>query len=163
MPSLARRTIARRARRVALGHQPLNLVPLVDILTSIVFFSLLTYGGARALAALTRFDLQSMSAAAGARGGGSPVTLGLTLSVDRTGVRVARARDAAERRFEGLGDASLRGIRGAVAELGRGVPADAAIGVVPADDVSYEDLIRVLDQVRAAGRDRIALGLRKRT
>jgi biopolymer transport protein ExbD len=34
---------------------------------------------------------------------------------------------------------------------------------VPADDVSYEDLIRVLDQVRAAGRDRIALGLRKRT
>ena len=34
----------------------LNLVPLVDILTSVVFFSLLTYQGA-ALAALTSYDL----------------------------------------------------------------------------------------------------------
>ena len=34
----------------------INLIPLVDILTSIVFFSLLTYTGA-ALAALTSFDL----------------------------------------------------------------------------------------------------------
>ena len=36
------------------GH--LNLVPLIDILTSVVFFSLLTYQGA-ALAALTSYDL----------------------------------------------------------------------------------------------------------
>ena len=34
----------------------INLVPLVDILTSIVFFSLLTYQGAT-MAALTSFDL----------------------------------------------------------------------------------------------------------
>jgi hypothetical protein len=37
-------------------HGSLNLIPLVDILTSIVFFSLLTYTGA-ALMALTSFDL----------------------------------------------------------------------------------------------------------
>jgi hypothetical protein len=38
------------------AHGSINLIPLVDILTSIVFFSLLTYTGA-ALAALTSFDL----------------------------------------------------------------------------------------------------------
>src|SRR5689334_20167083 len=47
----------RRAERGPLtAHGGLNLVPLVDILTSIVFFSLATYTGA-ALAALTAFDL----------------------------------------------------------------------------------------------------------
>jgi hypothetical protein len=51
------RSKQRRAERASLtdaGH--LNLVPLVDILTSVVFFSLLTYQGA-ALAALTSYDL----------------------------------------------------------------------------------------------------------
>jgi biopolymer transport protein ExbD len=34
--------------------------------------------------------------------------------------------------------------------------------VIPADDLSYDDLIRVLDQVRQAGHPRIALGVRPR-
>ena len=54
------RTRLRRAERGTGmgGHEGghLNLVPLVDILTSIVFFSLLTYTGT-AMAALTSFDL----------------------------------------------------------------------------------------------------------
>ena len=46
----------RRRERKALSDDSINLVPLVDSLTSIVFFSLLTYAGS-ALAALTSFDL----------------------------------------------------------------------------------------------------------
>ena len=47
----------RRAERAPLtAHGGLNLVPLVDVLTSIVFFSLATYTGV-ALAAMTAFDL----------------------------------------------------------------------------------------------------------
>src|ERR1035438_4148720 len=51
-----RTRLRRQERKSAVGHGGLNLVPLVDILTSIVFFSLLTYAGT-ALAALTSFDL----------------------------------------------------------------------------------------------------------
>src|SRR5579871_5605862 len=51
-----RTRLRRQERKAAVGHGGLNLVPLVDILTSIVFFSLLTYAGS-ALAALTSFDL----------------------------------------------------------------------------------------------------------
>src|SRR5271170_5749941 len=40
----------------SLGHGGINLVPLIDILTSIVFFSLLTYQGAL-MANLTTYDL----------------------------------------------------------------------------------------------------------
>ena len=55
MASLFRRSNQRRAERAPVtAHGSINLVPLVDILTSIVFFSLLTYQGA-AMTALTSF------------------------------------------------------------------------------------------------------------
>ena len=48
---------ARQQEREPLtAHGRINLVPLVDILTSIVFFSLLTYTGA-VMTNLTAFDL----------------------------------------------------------------------------------------------------------
>src|SRR5688500_17063616 len=57
MSSLFHRSKQRRAERDPMTRGGnINLIPLVDILTSIVFFSLLTYTGA-ALAALTAFDL----------------------------------------------------------------------------------------------------------
>ena len=53
MASIYLRSKQRRIERASLTDAGnLNLVPLVDILTSVVFFSLLTYQGA-ALAALT--------------------------------------------------------------------------------------------------------------
>src|SRR5436190_19578026 len=45
-----------REREPLTAHGRINLVPLVDILTSIVFFSLLTYTGA-VMSNLTAFDL----------------------------------------------------------------------------------------------------------
>lgn len=57
MASLFHRSKLRRAERAsATWSGNINLVPLVDTLTSIVFFSLLTYQGAT-LMSLTSFDL----------------------------------------------------------------------------------------------------------
>src|SRR5687768_823634 len=57
MASLFHRSRQRRAERAPLtAGGNLNLVPLIDVLTSIVFFSLLTYTGA-AMAMLTAYDL----------------------------------------------------------------------------------------------------------
>ena len=51
------RAKVRRAERASssLGHGGINLVPLIDVLTSIVFFSLASYQGL--LTELTSFDL----------------------------------------------------------------------------------------------------------
>ena len=57
MASLFHKSKTRRKETAALtAHGSINLVPLVDILTSIVFFSLLTLQNAET-AALTSFDL----------------------------------------------------------------------------------------------------------
>src|SRR5205823_4060654 len=57
MASRFHRLRARQAEREPLtAHGRINLVPLVDILTAIVFFSLLTYTGA-VMTNLTAFDL----------------------------------------------------------------------------------------------------------
>jgi biopolymer transport protein ExbD len=142
----------------------LNLVPLVDVLTSIVFFGLLTYTGVRALTTLTAFDL-AMAPAIGpdaAEGGLHPAPPSLILRVDRAGVSIARTGESAERRFEGFSDETLRLINRAIVEYGRQLAPDASVSVIPADDLIYSDLIRVLDEVRSAGQSRIALGTRPR-
>jgi biopolymer transport protein ExbD len=165
MKSLIRRHLTRRARRQAsIGTESLNLVPLVDVLTSIVFFGLLTYTGVKALATLTAFDLVTPAAIeSGARGATPPSARPLlTLHVDRGGVSVVRVGEDTERRFEGLSDEALRRLNAAVVEYGRGMPADASVSIIPADDLSYTDLVRVLDEVRSAGQPRIALGIRPR-
>ena len=161
MSSFIRRQIARR-RPTGSGSGSLNLVPLIDVLTSIVFFGLLTYAGSRS-ATLTAFDLAVAPASGGVAGGSgvaSPVEL--TLRVDRRGVSLMRAEGGGERRFEGFSDETLARLNRAVAEYGRGTSAASNVSVIPADDLSYDDLIRVLDQVRMAGQSRIALGIRPR-
>ena len=75
---------------------------------------------------------------------------------------IGRAGESGERRFEGFSDETLRRINATVVEYGRGLPSDASVSVIPADDLIYDDLIRVLDEIRAAGQPRIALGLRPR-
>jgi len=49
-----------------------------------------------------------------------------------------------------------------LSEHARGLPADAGVSIIPADDLLYSDLIKVLDEVRAAGLKQIALGTRPR-
>ena len=158
----------RRARRVhrpsGSGHVSLNLVPLVDVLTSIVFFGLLTYTGVRALATLTAYDLAMAPSADANDGRSATVSTApwLTLRVDRKGVSLASPGASVVHRFDGLTPETLRRVNRAVGELGRGLPPDAGVSVIPADDLPYDDLIRLLDEVRAAGQSRIALGAQPR-
>ena len=82
---------ARACRAHAVAHEGLNLVPLIDILTSIVFFSLVTIGGARAAAALTSIDvgLPPTAAMPGAAGGATAAP-SLTVRVGAYYLRVSR-------------------------------------------------------------------------
>src|SRR5687767_9077621 len=83
MASLAHRSKQRRAERAPLtAHGSINLVPLVDILTAIVFFSLLTYTGA-VMAQLTAYDLMLPPVVVTAEGASKndPPPLSLLLAV----------------------------------------------------------------------------------
>src|SRR3954467_14286070 len=93
MASLAHRSKRRRAERAPItAHGSINLVPLVDILTSIVFFSLLTYSG-EAMAALTAHDLSPpqpvvTGPAAAGRADKPPLNLLLAVRIENGQLRV---------------------------------------------------------------------------
>src|SRR5215467_5763887 len=93
MPSRFHKLRARKQEREPLtAHGRINLVPLVDILTSIVFFSLLTYTGA-VMTNLTAFDLALppvVVTAPGTTSGAQPdtTTLILAVGIRQGGLRV---------------------------------------------------------------------------
>src|SRR3954463_14448449 len=101
----------RAEREQAGGHGHINLVPLVDVLTSIVFFSLLTYTGAT-MAALTAYDLTlppTVITAEQAKTAGADPQLNLLLAVriENGGVQVEHSGDnqGFHQRISGLNDA----------------------------------------------------------
>src|SRR4051812_36678699 len=104
----------RRAEREnAGGHGTINLVPLVDVLTSIVFFSLLTYTGAT-MAALTAYDLTlppTVITAEQAKVGAAKPDLNLLLAVriENGGMQVEHSGDNGgfRQRISGMSDQSL--------------------------------------------------------
>src|SRR5919199_1098150 len=108
----------RRAERAHVGTEGgrLNLVPLVDILTSIVFFSLLTYTGA-ALAAMTAFNLSLppvvVTAPEARTAAPDRENLNLLLAVKITGggVRIEHSDGSFRRDIAGLDSTSLSQLR----------------------------------------------------
>ena len=167
MPSRFHRTRQRRAERAAgESSERLNLVPLVDILTSIVFYALLaatTAGGT-----LLAFDLSpSVAALAGAGAGAAaeapPPPITVMVRHDRTVIR--RGTDGAEivlAQPAGLDRAALDQLGTALNGLRRG-PGAVAVGtpavVVPGDDVSYERVVGVLERLRQAEFRQVSLGM----
>jgi biopolymer transport protein ExbD len=160
----------RRSERAPLtAHGGLNLVPLVDILTSIVFFSLATYTGV-ALAAMTAFDLSlppTVVTAQDPRVGAKPPELSLLLAVriNTDGIRVEHSgnNQAFRKDIPGLGQASLNQLRDVLTGIRRSFPDNKDILVVPDDAVSYDDIVKVLEQARIATFTNIALGNRARS
>jgi biopolymer transport protein ExbD len=160
----------RRSERAPLtAHGGLNLVPLVDILTSIVFFSLATYTGV-ALAAMTAFDLSlpptvvtGVPPAAGAKP--PELTLLLAVRVNTDGLRVEHSGNNQPFRKDiaGLGPNSLAQLRETLSGIRRSFPDNQDILVVPDDAVSYDDVVKVLEQARVANFTNIALGNRARS
>lgn len=160
----------RRAERAPLtAHGGLNLVPLVDILTSIVFFSLATYTGV-ALAAMTAFDLSlppTVITAPQPTSGAKPpeLTLLLAVRINTNGIRVEHSgnNQAFRKDIAGLGDASLSELRTVLTGIRRSFPDNQDVLVVPDDAVSYDDVVKVLEQARLSNFSNIALGNRSRS
>ena len=159
----------RRSERAPLtAHGGLNLVPLVDILTSIVFFSLATYTGV-ALAAMTAFDLSLpptvITAPQAKTSGKDPeLTLLLAVRINTDGIRVEHSGNNASFRKDipGLGQSSLNQLHDVLVGIRRSYPDNKDVLVVPDDAVSYDDIVKVLEQARIADFSNIALGNRAR-
>ena len=170
MASVYLRSKQRRAERASLTDAGnLNLVPLVDILTSVVFFSLLTYQGA-ALAALTSYDLSlppvviTADQASSAAQQREALNLLLAVRVDRQKLLVEHSGQGGFRKeIAGVQGAALDTLQSVMTEIRRRYPQNADVLVVPADDVAYDDLIHVLERLRVASYSGISLGNRTRS
>ncbi len=162
------RTRIRRAARKAASGEQINLVPLVDILTSIVFFSLLTYAGS-ALAALTSFDLtlppaivEKPEQVAKLR---EKDALNLLLAVRVYDDHLEVEHSAAggfHRRIEGIAGASLDTLESQMATIREQYPQNKDVLVVPADGISYDAIVAILERLKRARFSAIALGTRAR-
>ena len=169
MASVYLRSKQRRIERRSLTDAGnLNLVPLVDILTSVVFFGLLTYQGA-ALAALTTFDLSlppvviTAQQAATSAPQRDALNLLLAVRLDRDKMLVEHTGEGGFRKeIAGVQGASLDTLQAVMSEIRQQYPQNADVLVVPADDVAYDDLIHVLERLRVAAYSGISLGNRTR-
>ena len=158
----------RRAERAPLtANGNINLVPLVDILTSIVFFSLATYTGA-ALAAITSFDLAlppTVVTATQPQNAAEDKGLNLLLAVKIQGDRIRIEHSGGGGFVEeipGLGPTSLEKLVSTLDRIRRVYPDNKDVLVVPNDDVSYDNIIKVLEAARLANFSNISIGSRSR-
>lgn len=162
------RTRVRRAARKAATGEHINLVPLVDILTSIVFFSLLTYAGS-ALAALTSFDLTLPPTVVEKPDDIAKLqekdVLNLLLAVrvydDHLEIEHS-AEGGYHRKIEGITGASLDTLETEMAAIRQKYPQNKDVLVVPADGISYDAIVGILERLKRARYSAIALGTRAR-
>ncbi len=149
------------------GH--LNLVPLVDILTSIVFFSLLTYTGT-ALAALTSFDLvlppvvvTSPDQVKQLKSEKDVLNLLLAVRVANDHLEIEHSAEGGfHTRIDSLNGRALDSLQALMTELRSRYPQNRDVVVIPSDDVSYDDIVRVLERLKKARFSGIALGTKSR-
>jgi len=159
----------RRAERATstLGHGGINLVPLIDVLTSIVFFSLVSYQGL--LAELTSFDLalppMIITAEQPVPSASEKDQLNLLLAVrvqtDRMLIEHS-AEGGYHREILGLGATSLDTLQSVMQDIHQQYPQNNDVLVIPADDVSYDDVVHVLERLKIAQYPNVALGTRSR-
>lgn len=159
---IARSRYARR-REFTRTHGALNLIPLVDILTAIVFFSLL--GAVSLRSALASIDLVAPPAVAeaGEAGGASSPHPDLVIRVDRNQFVVRQGdRETVVARAHARDEASFAQLRQSLMRIAGVLGRPAVVTVVPSDDVSYDDVVRVLENVQRVKPAAVALGARAR-
>ncbi len=168
MASLFHRSRQRRAERAPLTSSGnINLVPLIDVLTSIVFFSLLTYTGA-VMAMLTSYDLSlppTVITAEQAANSGQQPTLALLLAVKILdgNLRVEHSEKNGFRQdIRGTDPAALDQLQAVMTQIRKEYPQNSDVLVVPSDEVSYDTVIQVLERLRLAQFAGISLGARAR-
>jgi biopolymer transport protein ExbD len=168
MASRFHKSRQRRAERAPLvGGGNINLVPLVDILTSIVFFSLLTYTGA-AMAMLTAFDLSLAPVvvtgqAASQKAEEPKLNLLVAVKIHDDSLRVEHSGEGGfTEELGSISDQSLEQLQTLMAQIRKQYPDNSDVFVVPDDGTSYDNIIKVLDRLRLAQFDNISLGSRAR-
>jgi biopolymer transport protein ExbD len=160
----------RRVERAtsSLGHGGINLVPLIDVLTSIVFFSLVSYQGL--LAELTSFDLSlppmiiTAEQPPPSKADNEQLNLLLAVRVQTDKMLVEHSAEGGfHREIAGLGPTSLDSLQTVMQEIHRQYPQNNDVLVIPADDVSYDDVVHVLERLKLAAYPNVALGTRARS
>jgi biopolymer transport protein ExbD len=155
-------------RRAAHGHGNINLIPLVDILTSIVFFSLLTYTGAT-MANLTSYELTLPPVVVTAT---DPTTatpepeltllLAVRIKEDQT-LQVEHSEENGFKRvIRGYRGASLDSLEALMGEIKTKYPQNSDVSVIPDDAIQYDDVIKVLEVMKKQKYTGIALASRAR-
>ncbi|GAC1659783.1 MAG: hypothetical protein NVS4B13_05710 [Candidatus Elarobacter sp.] len=163
MASRFHKSRQRRVEREPLtAHGNINLIPLVDILTSIVFFSLLTYTGA-VMTQMTAFDLKLppvMVTGAGAttRADSPEPDLTLAIRVTPTGVQVEHNEGAFKQAIAGLNPQALDQLQTLLTQIKQQYPTNNKVSIVPDDNVQYDDIVHVLERVKSAQLNEISLG-----
>ena len=156
MASVFHRAKQRRAERApVLAHGNINLVPLVDILTSIVFFSLLTYQGAT-MAALTSFDLalppvvvNTPEQLSRIKSEKDVLNLLLAVRVDNDKLTVEHSEEGGFHQvIQGLNAQSLDQLQTLMSGIRTKYPQNADVTVIPADEVSYANIVHVLERLK---------------
>lgn len=159
-------------RQAAHGHGNINLIPLVDILTSIVFFSLLTYTGAT-MANLTAYELALPPVVVTGDAATTPAplpeeTLRLLLAVriKETGGGVLRVEHSEENGFKqeiaGFRGASLDEFETLMSQIKQKYPQNSDVSVIPDDGIQYDDVVHVLERLKKLQFTGIALASRAR-
>ena len=151
----------------SLGHGGINLVPLIDVLTSIVFFSLASYQGL--LAELTSFDLALPPMIVTAEQSQAPapenkelnLLLAVRVQTDRMLIEHS-AEGGFRREILGLGPQSLDTLQALMTSIHEQYPQNNDVLVIPADAVSYDDVVHVLERLKIARFPNVALGTRAR-
>lgn len=165
-----RTRLRRQERQEAIGHGGINLVPLVDILTSIVFFSLLTYAGT-ALAALTSFDLtlpptviEKPEDAAKIKNEKDVLNLLLTVRIGDDGLLIEHSADGGfKKRIDGVDSLNLDRFQTEMVAIREKYPQNRDVLVLPTDGMNYDLIVHVLERLKRAKFSGIALGTRARS
>lgn len=133
----------------------INLVPLVDILTAIVFFSLLTYQGAT-MAALTAFDLtlppvvvNTPEELSRIKSEKDVLNLLLAVRVDNDKLTIEHSEEGGFHQvIQGLDKPSLDQLEALMSSIRNKYPQNADVTVIPADEVSYANVVHVLERLK---------------
>ena len=149
-----------------LSGELINLIPLVDVLVSILFFSLLTYTGAVGI--LTAFDLRMppvvVSSPQEAPQGAESVELLLVVRIQGDRLLVEHGGNGGfSQAITGDSPDALEQFRELMAQIKQEYPRNDDVLVIPDDATSYERVVHVLERLKMADYGGIALGTRART
>ena len=164
-----RMRLRRAERAVGTQHGGLNLVPLVDILTSIVFFSLLTYAGT-ALAALTSFDLNlppnvitSPDQARQLKNEKDLLNLLLVVRLFDDHLEIEHSAEGGfHKTITGTNEAALDEFEKLMVDIRTKYSQNRDVLVLPSDGIDYDRIVHALERLKRARYSGIALGTRAR-